>query len=305
MNGTGQGMPVVRFTAGLLGLGLAGVMLGGFPIWAARRVLYPVSLDNAPSGEEAVLDVAPDVRPERVEFTSLSGHQLEGWFVPGPDPERAPWPTILLVYGYGGYKEQMASYARLLRRGGFATFTFDMEGSGLRRGRPGTLGAGGKLDFLGAAQYLRSRPDVDSERLGALGVSMGAATVLLAAVEDPGIKALVSDSSYADLRDMIRPGLHAFVGHASVLIAPLIVRYAETMIGAKASDIVPAYAASRLGNRALLIIHGAEDGLVAPRSAQQLYEAASGPKELWLIPECGHASGPDVAEAEYERRVNG
>src|SRR5437868_3546622 len=149
----------------LAGLGLAGIALGGFPIWAARRALHPVSLETAPAVPGSAPDIAPDVRPEPVEFASLNGNQLEGWFVPGPDPAGAPWPTVLLVYGYGGYKEQMASYARMLRRGGFATFMFDMEGSGLRRGQPVTLGAREKLDFLGAARYVRSRPDVDPARL--------------------------------------------------------------------------------------------------------------------------------------------
>jgi fermentation-respiration switch protein FrsA (DUF1100 family) len=267
-------------------------------------VLHPVSLEETPADGVGVFDVGSGAVPEKVEFTSLGGHPLEGWFVPAPDPAQAPWPTVLLAYGYGGYKEQMASYARMLRRGGFATFTFDMEGSGRRRGRPVTMGAREKLDFMGAASYVRSRPDVDGARLGALGVSMGAATVLLAAVEDPTIKAIVSDSSYADLRDMIKPGLQAFVGHASLVIAPLIVRYAEAMIGTRAADIVPARAAARLGDRALFVIHGADDGLVAPYSAEQLYVAASGPKEKWVIPACQHADGPNVVEEEYGRRVN-
>ena len=169
--------------------------------------------------------------PEKVEFDSLSGHRLSGWFVPGPDASAKPWPAILLVYGYGGYKEQMVNYARILHVGGFATLMFDMQGSGLRRGQPVTLGARERWDFLGAARYLRSRSDVGTERLGALGVSMGAATMLLGAAEDPNIKAIVSNSGYANLTDMIKPGLKAFVGRASFLFAPLIVRYAEAMIG--------------------------------------------------------------------------
>lgn len=291
-------------TVSLLGLGAAGVIFGGFPIWAARRILYPMGAEPLPANLSDGLDVGVDVQPESVEFDSLSGHRLSGWFVPGPATSPQPWPTVLLVYGYGGYKEQMTSYARFLHAGGFATLMFDMQGSGLCKGRPVTLGARERWDFLGAAHYLRTRPDVDHARIGALGVSMGAATALLAAVEDPGIKAIVSDSGYANLTDMIEPGLKAFVGRASFLFAPLIVRHAEAMIGVKASDIVPSHAAAKLGNRALLVIHGADDDLVSVVSADQIYEAASGPKELWVVPSCRHAEGPNVASEEYKQRVN-
>jgi fermentation-respiration switch protein FrsA (DUF1100 family) len=179
---------------------------------------------------------------------------------------------------------------------------FDMEGSGTRRGQPVTLGFRERWDLMGAARYLRTRSDVDPGRIGVLGVSMGAA--IAAAAEDNSLRAIVSDSGFADLSGMIRPGLHAFVGHLSYPFAPIIVRYAEAMIGAKASDIVPERAASKLGERAVLIIHGLEDTLVSSESAHRIYAAASGPKEMWLVPGCGHALAPEVAPAEYKQRVN-
>src|SRR5436190_9401153 len=184
-----------RFTLGralrLLGLSLAGLVLTGFPVWAARRILYPLSLRSLPEMLGDELDIEEGALPEKVEFDSLDGHQLGGWFVPGPDPDAAPWPTVLLVHGYGSYKEQMVGYARILRAGGFATLMFDMEGSGLRTGQAVTLGFKERWSVMGAARYLRTRPDVDPERIGALGVSMGAATAIMAAAEDPTIKAVV------------------------------------------------------------------------------------------------------------------
>ena len=221
----------------------------------------------------------------------------------GCDTSKAPWPAVLLVYGYGGYKEQMVSYAQMLHSGGFATLMFDMEGSGLRRGEPVSLGYRERFDVIGAARYLRNRPDVDPEAIGALGVSMGAAAMLLAAAEDPTIKALVSDSSYADLISMIRPGLKAFLGLPTFPFGPFIVRYAEAMIGARRTDIVPERAVAELGDRPLFVIHGADDPLTPPASAERLYAAASGPRELWMVPDCTHAQAPTVAGDEYKERV--
>jgi fermentation-respiration switch protein FrsA (DUF1100 family) len=128
---------------------------------------------------------------------------------------------------------------------------------------------------------------------------------LLAAAEDPGIKAVVADSSYADLFGMVRPGISAFISPYALFLAPLIVRCAETMLGMKSGEVRPDEAAARLGDRPLFIIHGDSDRLTDPHSAHRLYEAASGHKELWVVPECSHAYGPILAPDEYKQRVNG
>lgn len=288
----------------MLGAGLLGVLLGGLPFLAARALLYPRWAAENEKSMGGKLDLDLEVQPEYVKFTGRDGKAIGGWFVPAPPGTPEPWPCVLLIYGYGGFKEQMAGYARSIYEGGFATFMFDMSGSGLLKGQPVTFGFRERYNALDAANYLRTRPDVDPERLGVLGVSMGAATALLAAEADPGIKAIVSDSSYADLFGMVKPGIGAFVGPRAVMVAPLIVRYAELMVGMRSAAVRPDLAAETLGDRALFVIHGDSDPLTDPNSAQRLYEAASGPKELWIVPDCGHAYAPVVAPDEYKRRVN-
>ncbi len=309
--GTGGVLPPrlggrLRGKLGLATLGIAGLVFGGFPYWAARRVIYPASPAAAVGPQPGQLELdLPGVKPEYVEFASRDGGKIGGWFVPGPASAPKPWPAILLVYGYAGYKEQMAYYAPIVHAGGFASFMFDMQGSGLRRGRPVTLGYREKWDLMDAVRYVGGRADVDADRLGALGVSMGAATAILAAENDPHIKAVVSDSSYANVADMIQPGLRAFVGSPATLFAPMIVWFAETMMHVKASDINPEKSAHHLGNRPVFVIHGADDMLTDPRSARRIYAALQGPKELWMVPNCEHARAPEVASDEYRRRVNG
>jgi dipeptidyl aminopeptidase/acylaminoacyl peptidase len=302
---TRPGWSLLGRTLGVLGFGAAGLALGGLPWWAARRIIYPMGAEPLPQDLGETLDIGVDARPEKVEFTGLDGHKLEGWFVPGPDPDAAPGPVVLLVYGYGGYKEQMVGYAGILHAGGFATMMFDMPGSGMRRGEAVTLGFRERWDLIAAARYLQSRSDVDPARIGVLGVSMGAATALLAAADEPSIKAIVSDSAYADLTEMVKPGVKEFLGLPSFPFAPIIARYAEVMIGAKASDIVPKRAAAALGNRPVFVIHGIDDTLVSPDSAHKIFAELSGPKELWMVPDCAHGQAPAVAPEEYKHRVNG
>jgi fermentation-respiration switch protein FrsA (DUF1100 family) len=294
-----------RRVAGVLAVGAAGLLFGGLPLWGAHRILHPIALATLPADAHDDIDVGPEVAAERVTFRGLTGEPLGGWFVPAPEGTERPWPAVVLVHGYGGYKEQMAGYARMLRAGGFATLMFDMEGSGTRRGKPVSLGFRERWQLMGAVRFLRARPDVDPDRIGVLGVSMGAATALLAAAEDPFIKAIVSDSGYANVVEMVAPGLKAFLGLPPFPFAPLIVHWAETILGVKARDIVPERAAAALGDRPLLVIHGVDDALVAPDSAHRLYAAASGPKELWLVENCLHARAPEICALDYEQRVNG
>ncbi|HET6312797.1 MAG TPA: CocE/NonD family hydrolase [Chloroflexia bacterium] len=291
--------------AAVAGLGLAGLVFGGFPMFAARRIIYPTWSDEYYRATTGKLEMDLPVRPEYVVFEGRDGKALSGWFVPAPEGSAKPWPVVMLAYGYGGFKEQMAGYSRSIHEGGFATFLFDMSGSGLRKGEPGTFGYKERWQMMDAANYLRTRDDVDPGRIGALGVSMGAAATLLAAAEDPGIKAVVADSSYADLFGMVRPGISAFISPRALFLAPLIVRYAETMLGMKSGEVRHDEAAARLGDRPLFIIHGDCDTLTDPNSATRLYDAASGPKQLWVVNECGHAYAPVLAPDEYKQRVNG
>ena len=283
--------------------GLGGLIFGALPVLAARRLLHPVTHEPPPYTEEGLIDVP--VLPERVEFTARDGKPLGGWFIPAPDGTPKPWRCVLLLYGYGGYKEQMHEYAKMVHEGGFAALMFDMRGAGLRRSEPITLGYKERWDLMDALRYIQTRPDVDPERIGAFGVSMGGAIALMGAADEPGIKAVVTDSAYADISDMIEPGIVAFLGKLALPFAPLIVRYAETMMGIRRQDIRPEKAAAELGNRPLFVIHGLNDALTHPHSAHKIYEAASGPKELWLLPDCGHGCAPSVAPAEYRKRING
>ncbi len=291
-----------RWLLGLLGLG--GLVFGGLPLIAARRIIHPVTGEPDSHSPAGYLLSQLKVTPEWVVFDARDGKRISGWFVPAPRHVPPPWPCVLLVYGYGSYKEQMAGYAQMLYEGGFASLMFDMHGSGLRRGEPVSLGYRERWDVIDAVRYLLTRPDVHPDRIGALGVSMGGATALLAAAEEPRIRAIVTDSAYASLTDMIRPGIRTFIGPLALPLAPLIVRYAETLLGVRAGEIRPEQAAARLGDRPILVIHGADDALTHPNSANRIFEMASGPKELWVVPGCRHACAPAVEPEVYRRRVN-
>src|SRR5699024_12037526 len=56
--------------------------------------------------------------------------------------------------------------------------------------------------------------------------------------------------------------------------------------------------------RPLFIIHGTGDDLVPTWMGEELYEAANGEKELWLVPNAGHIKAYETETAEFEKRVD-
>ena len=77
--------------------------------------------------------------------------------------------TVIAFPGRSGPQKQ----TRMLVRNGYGVLLFDRRGEGASDGDPNIFGWGGDRDMHAAAAYLRSRPDVDGSRIGAIGLSVG------------------------------------------------------------------------------------------------------------------------------------
>lgn len=143
------------------------------------------------------------VRTERVVFAS-DGLDLVGTL---RVPEGGqPCPGVVLTGPLTGVKEQVTgTYAERLAERGYATLAFDHRTFGESAGEPRCHeGAAGKLaDLRDAVTFLRTRPEVDPERVGLCGVCLGTAYALKAAAFDPRVKALaLVAGAYNDPRAM-------------------------------------------------------------------------------------------------------
>ena len=100
---------------------------------------------------------------------------------------------------YGAVKEQVSGhYAQTLAERGFLTIAFDPSYYGESGGTPRYLTSPeiSTEDFSAAVDYLTSREDVDSERIGILGICGWCGFALNAAANDPRIKATVTSTMY-------------------------------------------------------------------------------------------------------------
>lgn len=234
-----------------MGLSLA-LLGGGFVLllgWRASGGVMP----PAEAQIDWSLESYPELAPEPVAVSSRTGITLAGRFFPGRNGA-----TIILTHGYGGNQDETLPVVATLAAAGFSVFTYDLRGCG-QSGGAVTLGALEQDDLRSVIDAVASRPDVDPERLGALGFSMGAAATVLAVAEDPRIKAVVDDSGWADVMHWLRPRLGDLIRHPRTPFTPLSLRLVELRTGIRLRRLRPVDAIGRLAPRLLLIIHGELD----------------------------------------------
>ncbi|MFF5113515.1 alpha/beta hydrolase [Streptosporangium sp. NPDC000509] len=126
---------------------------------------------------------------EKVKFTAGGITLLGDLRIPaGPGPH----PGVVLTGPFTGTRDQVTGlYAARLTDAGYATLAFDHRNWGESGGQPRNHeDAQGKLEDLRAAvSLLRSRPEVDGDRIGALGICLGGGYALRFAAFDPRVKA--------------------------------------------------------------------------------------------------------------------
>lgn len=108
-----------------------------------------------------------------------------------PAGARGPLPALVLTGPFTGVRDQVTGlYAERLTGEGYVTLAFDHRNWGESRGTPRRHeDPQGKLhDLRAAVSLLRSRPEVDGERIGAVGICLGGGYALKFAAFDPRVK---------------------------------------------------------------------------------------------------------------------
>jgi fermentation-respiration switch protein FrsA (DUF1100 family) len=232
-----------------------------------------------------------------VEFSSTDGITLRGWYLPSEN-------GAAIIVGHGIGAPRLLEPVEVLARHGYGVLAFDWRAHGESDGDLCTFGYHEVRDVAGALAWLQEQPDVDPERIGMLGESMGAVTAIRATAALSGIQAVVADSAYPDLKEAVG-NVWRGTGLPVVPFVPLQIALGEWLTGLELDDMQPLEDVAAISPRPILILAGGQDPLTGPDAGQRYYEAAGEPKELWFEPDLEHVSFWRVAPDEYERRVVG
>jgi hypothetical protein len=271
------------------------IAIGGAAAVVATQLLFPAGyayvITHLPRETVAPADLgAPH---EDVTIRTDDGLDLAGWYVPSRNGA-----AVVIVHG----RIKTIEHARLLVRHGYGVLLFDSRGRAESEGDPNMLGWEGEKDVRAALDFLQARPDVDPQRIGGLGLSVGGEVLLQSAAHTTDLKAVVSEGAgvrsikeFAELPSSARkwlmlPNVVALTGATAL--------YTGVAPPGNLTDLVV-----RIAPRPVLLIYSTS----AAQGGEELnetYAAAVGESAtLWGIAEGGHMDGLEARPAEYERRV--
>jgi fermentation-respiration switch protein FrsA (DUF1100 family) len=130
---------------------------------------------------------------------------------------------------------------------------------------------------------------------------MGAASAILAATREP-IDALVIEAAYADLTSALRHRLAMHVGEVATPLAAPALWIAARVIGFAPRDLELSRVVAAVPTP-LLVIAGTHDRHAPERDARRIFEAAPGPKSIWMVSGAGHQDFCAWDPSAYSSRV--
>jgi fermentation-respiration switch protein FrsA (DUF1100 family) len=149
------------------------------------------------------------VKHEKVAYQNRYGITLSAdMYMPKDMDGTRKYPALVVGTPYGGVKEQGAGiYAQTMAERGFVTIAFDESFNGESGGEPRHISSPEIFseDFSAGVDFLGTRPFVDREKIGAIGICGSGAFSLKAAQVDQRIKAIATASMY-DMSRVIRNG---------------------------------------------------------------------------------------------------
>jgi pimeloyl-ACP methyl ester carboxylesterase len=238
--------------------------------------------------------VGGDVTPEKhslayqdVTIIGGDGVKLSGWYVRSQNDA-----TVILTHGQGSHRGQMLEHAAVLARHGYGVLLYDMRRHGKSEG---SLAVGDRC----VPNDVQSALDVDPDRIGALGFSLGADATLVAAARTGAIKAVVLDGGWPGLTFNVTPPLTAI----EIVFFPMLWISGKLLAWHTGVCQEPSLAQliAEISPRPILIIAAGQGG--EKFGGRRLYAAAREPKVLWEIPEAKHGEGLAKRHQEYEERL--
>jgi len=227
---------------------------------------------------------------EDVFFKTPDGLKLHGWFFPAVGDTQG---TVLHIHGNAGNITGHFHHVAWLPEAGYNVLCFDYRGYGRSEGR--VTRAGTIIDTHAALDFLLIRDDVDSNRIVAFGQSLGGAIGIVLAADRKEIKALVTDGAFDGYRRITR----WHISRNPVLF--VLGFWVPWLMG---NDYDPIDVIADISPRPILIVQGTADRVVCPAMAQRLYDAATEPKELWMVPGTDHYGAMQDHAEEAQSRIS-
>jgi pimeloyl-ACP methyl ester carboxylesterase len=256
--------------------------------WLALPFVTALLALHAPGGDPPPARSLGLAGARDVRFPATDGTALAGWWVPA-----GGGAAVVLLHGSHDSRADVVEHLRLLHDAGFAVLALDARGHGASGGRPNASGWAGADDVAGAVAYMQAH---GIERVGALGLSMGAEEALRAAADGVPLQAIVADGAAASTSG---DAALAEDGPLARSVSWMTMRMVA-LLGGRREPPALVDIASRIQVPVLLIASGARGEATIDRAlAARIGPAA----QVWEIPDAEHTRGLKTQPAAYRARV--
>ena len=219
-----------------------------------------------------------------VEITSFDGLKLRGYYYEySPDS-----PLELIFHGYGGNAERdLSGGVERCFALGRSVILIDQRGAGQSEGKVCSFGINERRDCLewikfATRKFGKERPII----IG--GISMGAATVMMAAGEDlpSNVVCVMADCGYSSPKEIIKKVVREMKLPSSI-VYPFI-RLGGMLYGKFDIEETSPISAVARSKTPIVYIHGDTDDYVPHSMSVECYEATKSPRKLVTIEGAGH-----------------
>jgi len=293
---------ILKWVGLVLLVAVLGFVFGWVPYWlggvaTTRRFQFN---DRANAG---LTPASFKVPFEEVSFQAADGVPLKGWWVPTPDAKG----TVVLLHGLNRSRLEMVKKVPFVHAQGWNALLFDLRHHGASGGNVSSFGWFEKQDAEAAKAYAESR---SKGPVVFWGVSLGAATAVLAAADDPQIAGVVCDSSYRSLPDTVAHHLRLFRGFRWWLrIVPSwpvgneVIFWMGRRGGFDPRAVDIQAAARRLAGRPTLFVCNSGDRRMPSDIAFDLKAAAGERARVLVVPGNTHGEAYRDGQPAYESAV--
>jgi pimeloyl-ACP methyl ester carboxylesterase len=229
-------------------------------------------------------------------FTDRSGGEHEGWLLLGLRGA----PVIILCPGYDSNRSDLLSLGSILRDNHFNVYIFNFHGPKAKEAFS-NLGSRQASDLMSAITTVTKQPDVNPNRVGVYGTSMGGYAALVAAEMNPKVKAIVVDTTYSTPVRMFDTQIEHLMGGSSGIFRFITeAEFRIASIGGGSYDM-PA-GLPKLADVPKLFISGRDNPALAAMT-EALYNQAPDPKKLLVMEHSETSQAVQAEKREYEDQV--
>lgn len=234
---------------------------------------------------------------KQIDILSDDNIKLHGYIV---NNNSSDW--VILVHGFASSHIAMINRGKKLYDAGFNILLVDLRGHGNSDGKYITMGIKDCHDVVRWSKYIVKKEHAKS--IGLFGISMGAATVMMASGLDVPrqVKYIIEDCGYSNVWDELKYQLNNLYHLPAFPFLNVCNLYSKILAKFDFKEYSPTKALSKT-YLPILMIHGTNDTFVPYYMLDINYEACKSKKEKYIVQNANHTEAEDLDFDNYWKTI--